>query len=624
MLLPLALAVALLAGAPAASADALPSPTTLGPVIATAAQRTACTKPTHVAFKRTTGKTVGMLRWRAPKRTTRFRILRNGRTVGQTRRHALRIPVRLGRTYRFAVLPLTAAGRRTRCAAARRVRVAYRAPGAPRSLAIGGDERGLRLDWLPGTRGDGKLAGYRLLREGAAIGQTTRTDWTLGAAPNRSYRFTVVAVDSHGRTSAPSDAVTAVTGHAPPTTPRGLQALPVSESEIGAQWQPSSVGAGRIAGYRVLRDGVVVRQVAATSDVLDNLAASTDYGISVVAVDNLGYASAPSATVTARTEDPVPTSGHAHAFLLASTDQSFEDFRAHYRQIGVVYPTYYDCRGTNLDLTGAGDPLVTRWAQARRVLVLARINCQGTTKVHRLLTDPALRAGWLDQLTALAADNGYDGLSLDFEAGPASDREALSTFVETLAGRLHAAGKLLTIAVSAKVRETLTHPRSGIFDYPRLSQAADWVFVMAWGLHWATSAPGAQDDAPWVRGVADYVATMPLKHKFVLGTNLYAMDWPAGGGPAHAGTAYQYDEIVPRLPALGAAIQLDPLADNLHATYTDAGGVGHDVWYPDATTSGRRIRLAADRGLGGVGFWRLGLEDQRLWDDPLLAPGAAW
>ncbi|HEX5145698.1 MAG TPA: glycosyl hydrolase family 18 protein, partial [Conexibacter sp.] len=515
------------------------------------------------------------------------------------------------------------AGRATRCAAALKAHVGYRMRGAPRARAVGGDERGLKLDWLAAKPGDGRIAAYRLLRDGAALGQTSRREWTLSVAPNRSYRFSVVAVDSHGRASAASNSVTIAVGHKPPSAPGGLQALPVSESAIGAQWQPSGVAAGRVVGYRVLRDGVVVRQVSATSDVVDNLAPSTDYGISVVAVDNLGYASAASPVVTARTDAPVPTNGHAQAYLLSTTDASFDDFRAHYRQIGVVYPTYYDCTST-LALSGHDDPLWTQWAQARRVLVLPRVNCQSTTRIHALLTDPTLRASWLDQLAAIGADDGYDGVSIDFETGAASDRDALSSFVEELAGRLHRAGKLLTIAVSPKARDSLTHPRSGIFDYPRLSQAADWVLVMAWGLHWSTSAPGAQDDATWARGVADYVATLPTRHRFVYGTNLYAMDWPGGGGTAHPGTAYEYGDIVPRLPALGATIALDPASDNLYATYTDVNGVGHDVWYPDATTTGRRIQMAASDGFGGVAFWRLGLEDQRLWDDPLIAPGASW
>jgi spore germination protein YaaH len=577
------------------------------------AQPTRCAQPTRLSFSRPLGRTVGTLRWQA---STPVRVLRNGRVVGQTARRAMRVRVRLGRTYRFMVVPLAA----RRCAARKQVRVRYHVPGAPRGLIARLGEDGLRLAWTHGRRGDGRLAGYRVLRDGAVLGQTRRTRWTARAVAGSSQRFTVVAVDTRGRTSRPSNAVTAATDLAPPGAPRGIQALAVSESEIGVSWQASRFA----AAYRVLRDGAVVKQVQGTTHVIGNLAPSTDYRIQVVAIDALGRTSAPSATVTAHTQDPVPTSGHAHAYLLASTDQSFEDFRAHYRQIAAVYPTYFDCRSSDLALVGTDDPLVTRWAQARKVLVMPRINCQGATKVHRILTDAVLRERWLDQLVALAAAHAYDGLSLDLEAGPASDREALSTFVETLAARLHADGRRLTVAVSAKTRDSLTHPRSGIFDYPRLSQAADWVFVMAWGLHWATSAPGPQDDAAWVTGIADYVASLPQPHRFVYGTNLYAMDWPDGGGPAHEATAYQYGEAMPLLASFGASAALDPAADNLHATYVDGAGSTHDVWFPDATTTARRVGLARSRGFGGVGFWRLGMEDQRLWDDSRLAPGVAW
>ncbi|MBS1871474.1 MAG: fibronectin type III domain-containing protein [Actinobacteria bacterium] len=578
-----------------------------------------CPTPQKLSFARTTGSSVGVLRWRGPAGAARFRVLLGPRVVGQTPRHAVHVRVRLGRAYRFTVIPLGGG-----CRAERRIRVRYRPPGPPRHLTLRGGERGLRLSWRRARRGDGPLAGYRLLRDGAVVGQTRRTRWKLSAAANRRYRFRVVAVDTRGHVSRPSNAVRIAVGHAPPTVPKGVQAMAVSDTAIGVAWHPSKARSGRIAGYRVLRDGVVVKQVRGTSLVLGNLAASSDYRVSVVAVDTLGAKSAPSAEVSARTQDPVPTSGHAHAFLLASTDQSFADFRAHYRQIAVVYPTYYDCRSSDLALVGQDDPLVTRWAQARKVLVLPRINCQGTTKVHTILTDPALRQRWLDQLAALPAQHGFDGLSLDFEAGPASDRDALSTFVEQLAARLHAAGRRLTVAVSAKTRDNVTHPRSGIYDYPRLAQAADWVFVMAWGLHWSTSSPGPQDDATWATAVADYVASLPQPQRYVYGTNLYAMDWPDGGGADHEGTAYQYGEMMPLLASFGATGALDPSADNFHASYVDRAGATHNAWYPDATTSGRRIALANSRGFGGVGFWRLGLEDQRLWNDPRLAPGVPW
>jgi spore germination protein YaaH len=583
-------------------------------------------RPSKLRLTRALGSTVARLSWHAPERARRhlaYRVLRNGHVVAQTHRRALRLGVRLGHVQRFAVVPLTGRGRASRCVASARIKVSYHNPGTPLDLVVTGGEGGLRVSWRRGARGDGRLAGYRLLRDGAMVGQTAATSWALAGAANRSYRFAVAAVDSRGHASRPSKAVTIVTGHTPPAPPVGVTILPVSDSAIGVTWTPTRVDAGRVVGYRVLRDGLIARQVAGTSYVLSNLAPSTDYRIAVVAVDSLGYASAPSNAVVARTQDPVPTTGRAQAFLLASTYASFADFMTHYRQIGVVYPTYFDCTGGGA-LAGVDDPLVTQWAQARQVKVLPRVNCQRTAVVHQILTDPGTRSAWLDRLTTLVADQGYDGISIDFEAGPASDRAALSSFIDALAARLHADGKLLSICVSPKVRESFTHPRNGIFDYAHLAQAADWVFVMAWGLHWATSGPGAQDDATWTHQVADYVATMPNPSKFAYGTNLYAMDWPSGGGASHPATAYEYDDIVPRLPSLGASVVLDPASDAYHATYTDAGGAPHDVWYPDQGTIGHRIRVAQQDGLGAVGFWRLGREDQRVWDDPLLAPGADW
>jgi spore germination protein YaaH len=187
---------------------------------------------------------------------------------------------------------------------------------------------------------------------------------------------------------------------------------------------------------------------------------------------------------------------------------------------------------------------------------------------------------------------------------------------------MHAMGKTLSVAVSPKSADVPNHPRSTFFDYAQLSQSADAIFVMAWGIHWATSGPGPQDDLPWVTSVADYVATMPLKRKFVMGTQLYAMDWPTGGAN-RAATAYEYDDVGPLLQRTGATPRYDATSDAYTFDYTDAAGIPHTVWYTDAATQARRFQLARDRGLG-AGVWRLGREHQSLWDSPLLAPGTSW
>ena len=51
--------------------------------------------------------------------------------------------------------------------------------------------------------------------------------------------------------------------------------------------------------------------------------------------------------------------------------------------------------------------------------------------------------------------------------------------------------------------------------------------------------------------------------------------------------------------------------------------MSHEVWFGTAATIGRRVQLAADRGLG-IGFWRLGEEDEALWADGRLITSSLW
>jgi spore germination protein YaaH len=396
----------------------------------------------------------------------------------------------------------------------------------------------------------------------------------------------------------------------------------VSDADVSLSWSASAGGSGRIAGYRIYRNGILVRQVRGRRGSDHNLAPATNYRYTVAAIDTQGYMSASTGRVSISTARPGLTRGRAQAFLLASTGESFRDLQRHYRQIGTVYPTYFDCGSTPGEITGHDDPLITRWSQLRGIRVLPRFNCQDPVPLHAILTDQGLRDTTIAALLALVRRNGYEGINLDFENGPPDDRDALTAFVARLAAQLHAIGKRLAVEVSAKFDPAATG-RSAIYDYEALGQIADNVFVMNWGWHWSTSDPGAPDDLELCRKVADYVASMPNKKRFVLGTHLYGMDWPNGGGPTNEATALEHADVEALLARYGAKPVLDPAADAWVFTYTDGAGVHHEVWYPDAGTIARRVQLARDRGLG-IGFWRLGREDQAVWSDPLIAPGSIW
>jgi spore germination protein len=150
------------------------------------------------------------------------------------------------------------------------------------------------------------------------------------------------------------------------------------------------------------------------------------------------------------------------------------------------------------------------------------------------------------------------------------------------------------------------------------------VFVMNWGWHWVTSTPGAPDDLRRFARVVDYAASMPHRTRYILGMPMFGIDWPGGGGSGNPGRPLEHADVMEQMARVRAGAVWDPTQGGFHYGYRDSRGVFHDVWYTDATTLGLRMQLAKARGLGGVGLWRLGREDPKIWDHPLIAPGAPW
>jgi spore germination protein YaaH len=238
--------------------------------------------------------------------------------------------------------------------------------------------------------------------------------------------------------------------------------------------------------------------------------------------------------------------------------------------------------------------------------------------MHTILTSPAMRGAWLRTITNLAVQYGYDGVDVDFEAGDPADRAAYTSFVTELAARLHNIGKKLAVDVSAKTADDPTHPRSGLYDYRALAGAADVVFVMGWGIHWLTSGPGPMADMAWLQAVVRYVNSLPDRRRYVMGTPLYGVDWPRSSGPGPPATALEWSDVAALSARVGVPPAYDAAAHETHFAYTDAAGVGHQVWATSADAALERMRLFRSNGYG-VGVWRLGREDQALWADPLLA-----
>jgi spore germination protein YaaH len=317
--------------------------------------------------------------------------------------------------------------------------------------------------------------------------------------------------------------------------------------------------------------------------------------------------------------------GRVQAFLLTSSPDSLVDLRAHAEAIGVVYPTYFECRPPSGGVSGHDIPAIDEFARSRGIVVMPRFNCQDGAVVHRLLTEAPAREAVLARLASLARRPAFAGLCLDLENDGPGDRDALSSFVTALAQRLHPHNRKLTV-----VADGVTHEGPGapfaFYDDRALAAVADNVFVMAWGTHWAGSGPGALSTLAYVGGVVRFLQTLPDSSRFVVGAPMYGLDWagtgtpaapPRSGSPTEPASAYEYAHVLALSRSVRAQVTRDPLSGELTFSYTGAGGVSHQVWYMDAQAILGILRVAHAGGFG-IGLWRLGTEDQSLWSAPLM------
>jgi spore germination protein YaaH len=243
------------------------------------------------------------------------------------------------------------------------------------------------------------------------------------------------------------------------------------------------------------------------------------------------------------------------------------------------------------------------------VPTLANVDAQGNWvygAMARVLHNPAMATQQVAEIVALVDSNHYAGIDLDYENLRAGDRQAFTAFVTSLAGALHARGKILSVALFAKASDAGYAPRNVAQDYAAIGKAADQVRLMGYDYHWATSPPGPVAPIYWIRDVIRYAKTQIPASKIILGIPEYGYDWSRGFGAAitwlQAFRLSRQYHVQPRY---------DASSQSPWFTYTDASHHKHTVWFENAESAQAKLDVA--QGVGGAYLWMYGYADPGTW-----------
>lgn len=119
---------------------------------------------------------------------------------------------------------------------------------------------------------------------------------------------------------------------------------------------------------------------------------------------------------------------------------------------------------------------------------------------------------------------------------------------------------------------------------------------------------------PNVRAVLDYALTEIPPEKIFLGMSNYGYDWPLPfvEGVTRAASLSNQQAINLAIQ-YGVPIAYDDWAQAPYFTYWDSAGTEHQVWFEDARSQDARLRLVAEYGLKGVGYWNLMRPFSQTW-----------
>ncbi len=242
-----------------------------------------------------------------------------------------------GTTYVYTVKAYDAANNKSDPSNAVTVAVpSGNAPSAPASLNASYSGTAVNLTW---TASAGSVAGYRVYRDGAQIGESGQTSYADAAVTSgATYSYTVTAFDGAGAESDPSNVVpitVSSTDVTPPSAPSGLAGSFASGS-VALSWTAATDNVG-VVGYNVYRNGQYLSSPTGTSYSDGAVTAGQTYVYTVKAYDLESNLSADSNAVSVTVPDSggpsqIPTvpqsftatlsAGKAYLSWSASTDDA--------------------------------------------------------------------------------------------------------------------------------------------------------------------------------------------------------------------------------------------------------------------------------------------------------------
>jgi hypothetical protein len=230
-------------------------------------------------------------------------------------------------------------------------------------------------------------------------------------------------------------------------------------------------------------------------------------------------------------------------------------------------------------------------------------------------SNPQAQQMLIDTLLALVLLRNASGVNIDFEAVPYSVKDQLNQFLFTIATTFHEEipGSVVSIAAPAIDPENL-------LDLGILNDHIDLIMIMGYDYYWNGSSQAGPVSGlfPMVQG-QNYSLTRTLSwylslgvpsDRILLGVPYYGRQWPtlyqfAPSQTTGYGVALTYSTVRNNASGFYSDINKHLENNSLSPYYSFTANGWNQCFIEDAYSMGKKLDLALNAGVAGIGIWAL-------------------
>lgn len=301
-------------------------------------------------------------------------------------------------------------------------------------------------------------------------------------------------------------------------------------------------------------------------------------------------------------------------YHLANSKSGLRSIQNFHHYLDKIIPTWVEIKSDGSLEEKSSDQefkLLTGLKKKRSIMPLAQ-NYQLNSRVSNLLlNDSAARERAIENLILYLNKYGFGGVNIDLEGVKIGNQENYTGFIARMAAAFHQEGYRLGLSIPAKSENSKDSTWSGAYNYRLLGEIADEIMIMAYDYHWSGGPPGPIAPLSWVQDVIDFaIIEIPLE-KIYLGISFYGYDWIIGSDSSAEGLSYY--QIKKLIEKYNSRIEWDQDSQSPYLIY-NKGSEQHEVWFENQESIRKKIQLIKEFQLAGAAFWRLGLEDEGVWE----------